>query len=103
MADGSVLALVRTIGEMGHVNADGRQLQVWSLEEIGNLITAWPEAVQQAKRLFPGVVATPSVRTPSTLDDPLDVLDDGSRPDGRDIVPGRPTGDEPAPSDIDGW
>lgn len=56
LADGTVVAVVRTDAEVGKVLADGRHLSVYSLREIAHVIDALPPALQLAKQVFPGAV-----------------------------------------------
>lgn len=51
LADGTPVVLVRTRAEMGNVQREP-VAQVWCLEEIGEIITRFPELVA-AKHLFP--------------------------------------------------
>lgn len=57
LADGSVAAIVRTATEAHAVALDGRQGQIWTLDEIARLIDRWPE-VGAAKTAFPGALVT---------------------------------------------
>jgi hypothetical protein len=81
LEDGTVAAIVRTPEEARAVASDGRKLAVYSLEEIGRLLSNY-RAVVDAKLTFPGTTVT-AVRRPSNpldnirdtlggLDDPLD-------------------------------
>lgn len=54
LGDGSVAAIVQTNAEAGHVIAEGRYLVVYTLAEVGNVISALPEALQMAKQAWPG-------------------------------------------------
>ena len=74
MPDGTVLAIVRTAPEaFGLAEAAGRQVRVYTLEEIARLVASLPE-VSEIKRVFPGATIT-AVREPL---DPLlgDLTDD---------------------------
>ena len=51
LANGTPIVLVRTRAEMGNVKREP-QAQVWCLEEIGEIITKFPELVA-AKDIFP--------------------------------------------------
>jgi hypothetical protein len=64
--DGRVVAIVQTISEAHTVAADGRRVDVYSLEEIGRIIQGFPE-ISQAKVVFPGATVI-AVREPN---DPL--------------------------------
>ena len=72
LADGKVVALVRDPADARHVVASGRKVEVWTLEEVGNLITGFPTLVR-AKEIFPGaeVVRVRAIR------DPLENWEDG--------------------------
>lgn len=59
LKDGTVIALVQSDAETGRVIADGRHLQVYTLQEIANLIDAMPSLIGQAKQEFPGVKIMP--------------------------------------------
>lgn len=73
LADGSVAAIVPDDGDAKWVIADeGRAIVVYSLEEIGRLLSAFPN-IAQAKAVFPGATVT-AVR--KSIDDPLDGLRD---------------------------
>lgn len=64
--DGRVVAIVRDIGEAQHIASSGRRVDVYSLEEIGRIIQAFPE-ISKAKTTFPGATVV-AARGP---DDPL--------------------------------
>ena len=57
LADGSVAALVRTAADAGQVAAAGRAVSVYTLDEIGVLLSRWP-ALATAKQAFPGAAVT---------------------------------------------
>ena len=67
--DGSVAAIVRDEAEIGLVAAEGRQVAVYSLAEIGRLLSRFP-ALSQAKETWPGARVTALRNAPR---DPLDV------------------------------
>lgn len=84
LADGTVAAIVQNNDQARLVSAEGRCLQVYTLEEIARLIFAFP-ALVAAKEAFEGVKvvgAQKSVVDPQTvlagsnagLNDPLDDL-----------------------------
>jgi len=52
--DGTIVAIVRTVAETAKVIADGRHLEVWSMDEIANMLDALPPVVAAAKIAFPG-------------------------------------------------
>jgi len=68
LADGSVAAIVPDATHGRAVNAEGRQVAVYTLEEIGRLLTAFPQ-LAQPKLTFPG--ATISEIRPRSVEDPL--------------------------------
>ncbi len=82
LADGSVAAIVQNDHAAAAVQAEGRRVAVYSLEEIGRFLSAYPD-VARAKAVFPGadvVAIAKSVKDPldaisdsdERLDDPLD-------------------------------
>lgn len=54
LKDGSVAAIVQTNAEAAKVLADGRHVNVWTLEEVANVIDALPGTLGMAKHVFPG-------------------------------------------------
>lgn len=81
LGDGSVAAIVPDHARAAMVNAEGRQVAVYTLDEIARLLTNYPE-VAKAKLVFPGATVTEVRRTVSdplsevwdskeTLDDPV--------------------------------
>ena len=69
LPDGSVAALVRENGDVRHVMAENRLVQVYTVEEIGRLIHALP-TVMKAKEVFPGATVTASrVNIPDQLNE----------------------------------
>lgn len=59
LKDGSIAAIVQTNADAGKVLADGRNKNVWTLEEVGRAIDAFPEVVNGIKEAFPGVTVEP--------------------------------------------
>jgi hypothetical protein len=57
LADGSVVHLVRTITEAHKVAREGRRGSVWSLDEIGNIISNHKELIA-VKEVFPGATVS---------------------------------------------
>lgn len=53
LADGSILAIVRTDAEVAGVSRE-RNGPVYTLREVANVIDALPEALKVAKVIFPG-------------------------------------------------
>jgi hypothetical protein len=76
LADGSVAAIVPSDEHAAEVRADGRQVSVYSLEEIGRLLTAFPE-IAKAKATFPGAEVTQIAKR---VNDPLDAIHDSDTP-----------------------
>lgn len=70
LGDGSVAAIVPDDARAALVNAEGRQVAVYTLEEIGRLLANYPE-VAKAKLVFPGATVTEIRRSVS---DPLDEI-----------------------------
>lgn len=66
---GRVIAIVQTNAEAAHVMADGRAVDVYTLDEIANVIAALPEVVSAAKRTFPGAKVQPPKRDRSWIKD----------------------------------
>lgn len=71
LADGSVAAIVPDDERAALVNAEGRQVAVYTLDEIGRLLSNYPE-VAKAKLVFPGAAVT-EIR-PRSVQDPLDSI-----------------------------
>ena len=72
LEDGSVAAIVPNYDHAKHVVAEGRLLRVFTLEEIGRLLSAYPE-IAKAKAVFPGATITAVKRD---IDDPLNSIHD---------------------------
>lgn len=68
--DGSVAAIVKEASEVGLVAAEGRQVAVYSLAEVGRLLSRFP-ALTTAKRIWPGATVTALRNAPR---DPLDAF-----------------------------
>ena len=72
MSDGSVLAVVRSNMDAHAVLAQGRHVNVWTLEEIVRAVEHMPEAIQATKNAFPGAQVLPAKeRYRGKLDDPI--------------------------------
>ena len=68
LSDGSVVAIARDNADASQVAADGRQLTVYTLDEIARLIERFPQ-IATAKRTFPGATVTAiSTRPPIDWD-----------------------------------
>jgi hypothetical protein len=72
LEDGTVAAIVPDNARAASVNADGRQVAVYTLEEIGRLLSNYSE-IAKAKLIFPGATVTAIRRS---VEDPLDGLRD---------------------------
>jgi hypothetical protein len=70
--EGRAVAIVPTDHDAAAVNADGRELTVYTLEEIGRLLAAYPQ-IAQAKAVFLGATVT-EIR--KTVEDPLNAIPD---------------------------
>jgi hypothetical protein len=77
LADGSVAAIVPDHQHARQVVGDGRQVAVYTLEEIGRLLSEFPQ-IAKAKLIIPGTELV-EVR-PRSLDDPLDAVVDSDAP-----------------------
>jgi hypothetical protein len=75
LADGAVAAIVQSDADAGAVDAAGRAVRVYTLEEVGRLISAFPQ-VAEVKATFPGASVT-AIR--KQVDDPLDNIPDTER------------------------
>ena len=72
LADGSVAAIVPDDANAHAVVAEGRKVAVYTLEEIGRLLSAYPD-LAKAKLVFPGAEITAVRRS---VDDPLAAVSD---------------------------
>jgi hypothetical protein len=70
LPDGRVAALVQTVAEAHAVVASGRDVTVYSLDEIGRMLATYP-GVMQAKAIWPGATVT---RVEKSIGDPLDSI-----------------------------
>ena len=73
LADGSVVALVRSPAEAHAVVAEGRRVTVYTLDELAIMLENYQE-VTKVKVTFPGAEVTQIRRT---VEDPLDRIRDG--------------------------
>jgi len=68
LPNGAVAALVRTPEEAHHVAASGREVEVYTLDEIGRILGRYRDAVSQVLVAFPGARVTrnerPQITTP---------------------------------------
>ena len=75
MPDGRVLGVTRTMAEAGKVARDNRDLVVYSLEELANLLHSKHNEtmakVDQIKSLFPGASVTEVKSTKELIDDEI--------------------------------
>jgi hypothetical protein len=76
LEDGSVAAIVPSIEHAKAVTAEGRQVSVFTLEEIARLLSGYPE-IAKAKLVFPGATVTAVRRQ---VDDPLLAFRDTDEP-----------------------
>jgi hypothetical protein len=72
LADGTVVALVRDEDARRRVSSEGRKVAVYTLAEIGRMISAYP-AISRVKKTIPGAEVT-IIRRP--IGDPLHALRD---------------------------
>ena len=70
MMGDEMVVLVRDLADAGRVDLQGRKAQVWSLDEIANVIQAHP-VIAAAKDAFPGATVE-SVRPAKVARDRLD-------------------------------
>lgn len=66
--DGTVIALVRTPAEASAVAAEGRQVEVWTIDEVARLSDA-TEFVAKVKQAFPGAKIVDASKTDIPFDD----------------------------------
>jgi hypothetical protein len=76
LEDGSVAAIVPSIEHAKVVTAEGRQVSVFTLEEIARLLSGYPD-IAKAKLVFPGATVTAVRRQ---VDDPLLAFRDSDEP-----------------------
>ena len=76
LADGSVAAIVPDNDHAHAVIGEGRHVRVFTLDEIGHLLSAYPE-IAKAKVDMPGSKITAVRRS---VDDPLDGFRDSDKP-----------------------
>jgi hypothetical protein len=76
LADGSVAAIVPDDAQAHAVISEGRQVAVYTLEEIARLLSAYPD-IAKAKLVFPGATVTAARRS---VDDPLNAIRDTDEP-----------------------
>lgn len=76
LVDGSVAAIVPDAASAHHAISDGRKLAVYTLDEIGRMLSRWQEA-NVAKLVFPGAEVTAVRRS---VDDPLNAIHDTDEP-----------------------
>ncbi len=76
LEDGTVAAIVQDDSHAHAVVAEGRAVVVYTLEEIGRLLSNYP-AIAKAKTLWPGATVTAIRRS---VDDPLKAIHDTDEP-----------------------
>lgn len=72
LANGRVLALARSASEAATYDAGGRDVELWTLEEVARMVEGG-HFVQSVKRAFPGAVV---VAVRASVSDPLLALPD---------------------------
>lgn len=72
LADGSVAAIVPDDAQAHSVVGEGRKVAVYTLEEIGRLLSNYPD-IAKAKLVFPGATITAVRRS---VEDPLKAIHD---------------------------
>jgi len=75
LSNGTVAAVVPTNDDAHAVIASGRRMAIYTLEEIGRLLVAWPD-IAKVKQIVPGAQVTAVRRGVS---DPMHAIDDASR------------------------
>ena len=73
LTDGTVAAIVPSDDHARAVIAEGRAVAVYTLDEIGRFLSAYPD-VAKAKLTFPGAEVTAISKS---ISDPLDAIRDG--------------------------
>jgi hypothetical protein len=73
LADGSVVAIVFDGNDIRRVEPGGRQVAVYTLDEIARFLSVYPD-VARAKQVFPGATVE---RIERQITDPLDSIRDG--------------------------
>lgn len=68
LENGTVATIVRDPQLCNRVLSEGRRVNVYTLDEIAHMISAFPE-IAKAKELFPGATVT---KTKTSVSDPLD-------------------------------
>ena len=68
LEDGTVATIIREPHLANRILAEGRKINVYTLDEIANIISAFPD-VLKVKQEFPGATVT---RTKTFVQDPLD-------------------------------
>jgi len=76
LADGSVAAIVVDDAHAHAVVAEGRKVAVYTLDEIGRLLSSYP-GIAVAKLTFPGATITAVRRS---IEDPLKAINDTQEP-----------------------
>lgn len=75
LKDGGLVVLVRDRAELAKVDTRDRPAQIWSLEEIADIIEKFP-ALSKAKDYFPGAEVLSVRPEPETIKFVEDTLDD---------------------------
>jgi hypothetical protein len=81
LEDGTVAAIVPDSASAHAVTGEGRKVSVFTLEEIGRLLSSYPD-IAKAKLVFPGATITAVSRS---VEDPLKAVHDTKEPIDRPI------------------
>lgn len=74
LKDGTPVMLVRDRAEMSQIDPRGRAVQIWSLEEVSDIIAKFP-MIATAKECFPGAETIQCRTNPLVIDELNDSLD----------------------------
>ena len=75
LKDGTPVLLVRSRSELSQVDPKGRACQIWSLEEVADIIARFP-ALAATKDAFPGAEVIQCKTNPVVIDELNDCLED---------------------------
>ena len=64
-----VIAVVRTNPEAHAVLREGRAVEVWTLEEVGRVVSGFRDTIGEIKRVFPGAEVVDARIRPTALDE----------------------------------
>lgn len=73
LSDGSILAVVQTNADASKVLRDGRNKNVWTMDEVARAVEAFPDVVRQCKEAFGEIKVEPvrEKRARAVLNDPV--------------------------------